>query len=212
MIDSIKYTQEEQELIQSILIKKDFSPKNWSDVELADLKHRIKQYYISEQKFTCPYCQQINRTRHGRAWDIEHIISRDQEPNFMFEAQNLCASCIDCNGEKSNKKVTKSAAKKHYPINSASYFFIHPHFDDYKEYILVIEEGMFYIAKKKKGRKTIEICGLNRFYEFSGYNDDVDLDDKIALLSSSLQQTTDVAVKNEIYKKITAISLKAILN
>ena len=54
----------------------------------------------------------------------------------MFEPKNLCVSCIDCNLEKKDKKVTISKAKKKLPNNSSDYLIVHPHFDTYNDKIV----------------------------------------------------------------------------
>ncbi len=207
--DKIEFSKNELELIDKVLKKQNFSHKSWEDDEIKELRDRIKKHYIVKQEYTCPYCRQINKTLNGRVWDIEHIISRISEPNFMFEPKNLCVSCIDCNLEKKDKKVTISKAKKKLPNNSSDYLIVHPHFDTYNDKIVVIEPGSYYIAKKDsdKGKTTIEICGLNRFYKFSNYDNSIDITSKINSLSKRLSNCKDELEKNEILKEITKLSL-----
>ncbi|EKY3267942.1 HNH endonuclease, partial [Cronobacter sakazakii] len=73
--------------------------------DLDAIKKHIKDYYLIVQDYKCPYCQQKIIVTHNGAWDTEHIIPKDTHPDFMFEPQNLCVSCKDCNGEKSNKNI-----------------------------------------------------------------------------------------------------------
>ncbi|TBL64874.1 HNH endonuclease [Hafnia paralvei] len=88
----------------------DIKEKYWDtkgNNELDAIKKHIKDYYLLAQDYRCPYCQQKIIVTHNGAWDTEHIIPKDTHPNFMFEPQNLCISCKDCNGEKSNENILK---------------------------------------------------------------------------------------------------------
>jgi uncharacterized protein (TIGR02646 family) len=208
IVSPVTYSQEEE--LQIINKKSDanFKSTSWSDADLDDIKQTIKTHYHRVQNSVCPYCQQKLNTVHGRNWDIEHIVPRSHEKNFMFEPLNLCMSCLDCNKEKSNKKITSSGAKKKYPTDTSLYFIVHPHFDDYDEHILKVKVGFFYVPKKAKGRKTIEVCGLNRFYKFAGFNEDVNNDNRIATLADLLLKTSDREYKNELRTEIAALAIQ----
>ncbi|MFB2653627.1 HNH endonuclease [Shewanella seohaensis] len=208
MLNSIDYTEQEIKQIKEKVNSGDFNSDSWSDDDIKNIKDKIKDFYLKEQKNICPYCRQKINSNHGRNWDIEHIIPRSTEPNFMFEPLNLCMSCVDCNSAKSHKKISKSKAKKLYPKKSSGFLIIHPHFDDYSEHILVVKEGFYYVALKKKGEKTIEVCKLNRFYEFSDFGPSVQDDDRIFLLSEQLQKTDNEILKKEIRKNIAELAIK----
>ena len=207
----IAYPDDLQALIKTKITSPNLSNKTWEDDDLADLKKYIKSYYLKAQNHTCPYCLQQFKSNHGRYWDIEHIISRDQTVEFMFEPLNLCMSCIDCNKEKSNSKTTKSTAKVRYPKKSDMFTIVHPHLDVYTDNIVPIEIGLFYYPKGSKGRKTIDNCGLNRFYEFAGY---VSLDEaglRISKLADLANKTDDVEIKKSIFTEITSLTLRSLL-
>lgn len=203
------YTQAELTLVDTKKASVNFNGQSWSDDDLSEVKSNIKQFYILEQIYTCPYCNQEIRSRNGRLWDIEHIIARDSEINFMFEPLNLCVTCPDCNLRKGKKKVTNSQARVRLPSNSESYLIIHPHFDTYEEHIEVIKAGAFYIAKTPKGEKTIEICGLNRFYEFVGYDETVSTDNRILQLATSLSTCSTDEERRYIRREIAALSIES---
>ena len=207
--NAVVFSEEESQQISDLKASDEFSGGSWSNENLANLKSTIKQHYLTEQNTTCPYCRRNLQTRNGRSWDIEHIIPRSTGKNFMFEPLNLCMACVDCNGEKSAKKVTNSNAQVRYPSQSHSYFFVHPHFDNYKDNILVIRPGFLYIAKSDKGDKTITICGLNRFYSYAGFGKEVDSDERIFLLAESLRATDNVRVKQEIRTQLVEIAVSA---
>lgn len=209
IVQAVEFTEQELVQIQSKLQGQNFSNSSWSDDDIANIKAMIKAHYITEQNTTCPYCKRNLQTRHGRNWDIEHIIPRATTASFMFEPLNLCMSCVDCNSAKSNKRITTSTATVHYPNRSDQYLIVHPHFDNYDEYILIIQAGFYYVALGAKGSKTMDICNLNRFYEYAGYGDDVDYDDEIAMLAGQLSNIDNHQYKQRIYSRIAELSIKS---
>ena len=80
----------------------------------------------------------------------------------MFEPQNLCIACIECNIAKSDKSVISKPYPKKYPQQSAKFRLAHPHFDDYSDHVRKMEPN-FYFARTEKGRHTIDFCNLHRF-------------------------------------------------
>lgn len=206
-MNAIRYTAEEILLINNKLNSLNFSSNSWGDTDISVLKERIKSHYISEQNNKCSYCQQFIPSSNHRLWDIEHIIPRVDSKNFMFEAENLCAACVDCNGIKNDKKITTSRAQIRFPRRSNQFLIIHPHFDNYNNHILIIKVSMYYIALDEKGRKTIEVCGLNRFYQFSNYDPAVQNDERIRMLSNRLCETTDDIEKRVLRNEIASISI-----
>ncbi|WP_445946936.1 HNH endonuclease [Shewanella sp.] len=208
MLNKIIFSDDEINLIGKKLNSAGFTSESWSDDDIVRLKKKIKNHYLTEQKNICPYCKQKINSNHGRYWDIEHIIPRSITPEFMFEPLNLCMSCVDCNSGKTNNKVTNSKAKKKYPIKSTDYIIIHPHFDDYEKHIIVIKEGFYYVARQKKGEKTIAICKLNRFYEFSDFGSCVQDDDRIFMLSEQLRREGSEDLKKIIRREIAELAIK----
>ncbi len=136
----------------------------WSDPEVESFKSKAKTYYISTQKCRCCYCDKEILSENKRLWDLEHILSRDKMPEYMFVPQNLAISCVPCNLAKSSKDVTAGTSYKNFPKRSSSYRIVHPHFDKYDEHIRVFS-GLVYVPVNgsKKGRATIEVCNLARF-------------------------------------------------
>lgn len=207
----VKYSKNELEIIKNKLSHEGFNYESWSDDDLQPIKERIKNHYHSIQNTICPYCKQKLNSTHGRVWDIEHIIPRSHAPNFMFEPKNLCMSCVDCNSEKSNKKITTSKAQHKYPTDKEQFLIVHPHFDDYDENIIILETGLFYYPLKPKGRKTIEVCGLDRFYKFAGFGDSGNIFEKIQILSERASSVSDLKIKEGILSQIAAIAMKGVI-
>ena len=196
---------------QQIINKKssaDFSSNSWGDDDLRNVKRIVKEYYLDEQATICPYCQRNLQTRHGRSWDIEHIIPRSFRKSFMFEPKNLCMSCVDCNSAKSNKKVTRSEARVNYPQRSDMYYIVHPHFDNYEQFLIPLKPGFFYISLSEKGSKTIELCNLNRFYETAGFGANDENDEEIFLLSQAINNSTNEQTKRSLRRQLAVLAIQ----
>lgn len=139
---------------------------DWEKEEYKDLKTHIKNHYKDEQNFTCCYCHQKIKVDHNATWDIEHIIPRSLKPTFMFEPQNLCISCKDCNVSKHATNVLKNQNLKKFPTKADQYLIVHPHFHKYEEHIEIVVEGDLYRPLSDEGQFTIITCGLLRFWKY----------------------------------------------
>ncbi|KWS16465.1 hypothetical protein AL064_26920 [Pseudomonas syringae pv. syringae] len=65
--------------------------------KLKDLvKNRLKQNISGR----CAYCKRV-MGQHGMSWHIEHIKGKTNNPQFIFDMENLTYACIDCNYMKS---------------------------------------------------------------------------------------------------------------
>jgi hypothetical protein len=161
---------------------------NLANAALTSTKLEIKQHYIRRQSHTCAYCRQEIVVSHGAAWDTDHIISKDSHPDFMFEPQNLCISCKDCNNVKRAKNVLRNQRRVTYPRTAKDYIFCHPHFHDYADHVRVVRIAGLYLPRTSEGIKTIEICGLMRFVLlFANYDcPDIEIALKIQELSGEL--------------------------
>jgi uncharacterized protein (TIGR02646 family) len=164
---------------------------NENDPLLVEVKREIKKHYLKAQNYTCAYCQQKIVVEHNGAWDTEHIAPKDTYPGFMFIPENLCLSCKDCNGAKSNKPVLVKKGRKTFPKKSSDYIICHPHFDAYSDHIRVIGEAVLYLPKTKKGQALIEMCGVLRFvYGFADYEvSDLNIGAKVVALGTALQNS-----------------------
>ena len=86
----------------------------WSDDGVSEVRKEIKDHYIGEQGHRCAYCRQPNYTGNNAVWDAEHVISKQQNPEFMFEPRNLAISCKDCNIAKGEQEV-RTTKKVSFP-------------------------------------------------------------------------------------------------
>ncbi|MDH0293098.1 HNH endonuclease [Pseudomonas sp. GD04087] len=181
------------------------------DGEWSDLKGRIKTHYILVQDYTCPYCLQRMQVDHKGMWDAEHIIPRRSHPHFTFEAENLCVSCKDCNGEKSNKAVTKSSVKNKFSRDESDYLIVHPHFDKYSDHIKVVAPAGFYLPRTDKGRALVEVCGLLRFvFQYADYGfASAEVKAQMADLNFQLQESVDSLEQSFVLDCIQELAARA---
>lgn len=156
--------------------------------KLKPLRNNLRQHYLPQQGNRCCYCKVYKPENHGLTWDIEHIVSRCDYPNFMFSGENLSISCKDCNQHKAEKNVFKSNKKyTRLPKSKNSYIIIHPHFDKYSEHMEVKQTPNGYLLhypKSQKGIDTFNLCNLIRFSMVA--NDRGSLDNELFVRFSDL--------------------------
>ncbi|CRM26678.1 hypothetical protein [Pseudomonas sp. 8 R 14] len=147
-----------------------YSHTSWGDNELLPVRREIREHYRNAQRLTCAYCLGPISSYSTFGAQIEHIAPKSQYLDFMFEPQNMCVVCPDCNEFKSNRealvKPVLTANRVNYPKNSALFRIVHPHFDSYEEHIAKFNR--LYVECSDKGGYTIYICNLNRFYRKFG--------------------------------------------
>ncbi|EGQ9325935.1 TPA: HNH endonuclease [Vibrio cholerae] len=162
---------DDQAIVKRVLEKKVSPNEKWGDDEVAELKARMKQHYIEQQKYCCAYCKVHKPSKHGGDWDLEHIMHKNNFDKWMFHPENLCVSCKECNGYKGTSLITKSPTYNKFPSRSSSYTIVHAHYDRYEDHITALVPGITYRHKGDKhgkGWKTIEVCGLLRYHEEGG--------------------------------------------
>lgn len=160
-IEPIVFREDERTLIDTVLA----AGGGWDNPLLDPVRGRIKQFYLQGQRFRCCYCRHENVVRHGRAWDVEHVISRTANATFMFEPQNLAVACIDCNLAKLDADILVQPRVR-FPRTSEAYTIVHPHFDDWDDHFLF--GGVLYTPLTQKGAETLKVCKLYRFYGLVG--------------------------------------------
>lgn len=207
-IKPIVYTTEEAALIATVFDQK----MDWGCKELNDLRGRIKQFYLEGQDLHCCYCRRRNATRHGRAWDIEHIIAQALDSNFMFEPENLAIACIDCNSAKSDQ-VVLVRPRRRFPRTSDAYSIVHPHYDTWEDHFMF--GNVVYAPKSSKGSRTIEICKLYRFYDLEGqdalFSKDrryADLAEKALFAKTPLEAEPSVIAISQLVKKAVEAEIR----
>lgn len=175
VIKSIVYSNENHELIKSVIDKFGLSVKVWELDQINSLKKDIRDFYRKEQRVLCAYCKSQVSVVYPTNCHIEHIAPKSLYPNYMFEPKNLCVICADCNQIKRNQETinevrdpVKNKYKRKYPVKSEDFLIVHPHFDNYEDHILIVNG--YYIDKgSRKGNFTIGACLLNRKLLVTGW-------------------------------------------
>lgn len=156
---------------------------NETNKDVQAFRSLIRAHYLSDQKLTCFYCKQYIFSTNGLHWQVEHILPKSSFPQFLFEPQNLIVICPDCNREKGSQNPhvdgDRACTQKTYPSKSGRFKIIHPLFDKYEDHIERVPanhceypDHYFLKAHSTKGKATVRMCDLNRFYqEFAGYKD-----------------------------------------
>lgn len=212
MIKPVCYDSSMEETVIRYSSSKPIDSKCWNknDADIKKIKKHIKDHYIKAQNYTCPYCAQRLVVKHNAAWDVDHIIPKSSHPEFLFVEKNLCVTCKDCNLEKSNKNVLCEEKVIEFPEESCDYIFVHPHFDEYSKHVDVVKEALVYRPITEKGVKTIQICGLQRFY--NEYLDSnfygAEANSEIVKMNDSIQDssTLDLDAIKSFLKNIKSIS------
>lgn len=135
--------------------------KDWKKKEYKPFKDRVRSHYENQQNNTCCYCRlEINK---GTDYShIEHIIDKNNRPDFIIEPKNLVNACLRCNLEKKTQPVMITCPPvNQYPQNGIDFNIVHGHYDDYFDHIEIIGDSI-YKAITPKGQSTIDICGLTR--------------------------------------------------
>lgn len=156
---------------------------NSNAVAVTNFKGSIKSQLRMTQLGRCCFCRRMLYDDY--AAHLEHFVEKDHHLQFTFEIQNLGLSCGTCNIQKNatNKSFRTSFKKRAerqgktstircrtlsqdlpagspLPLESKSYRWVHPHWDDYSKNIN-IEKGWIFVSKTIKGTRTIRGVKLN---------------------------------------------------
>ena len=201
---SYKYSNCEQQLIKDWL-QGEVKGSDWNSKCFEALKKNIKTFYIKEQNYRCSYCLQKFQTDRHDLWDLEHIIPRKEKPKFMFETENLCVVCKDCNSNKRDYNPLLNKKVKNLPKSAEKYKLVHSHFDEYSEHIKCVSPGKLYLPRNDKGEESIYIYRLNRFYKYQDSRieeHEEDINDLACLLLQSGDPYERQQAKNELILKV----------
>ena len=96
----------------------------------AEIVSALRKHLTDLQGSRCCYCRRwLQNVAYARP--VEHVLSRDDYPQFSLHYWNLALACRDCNQVKSNKKWTSlPVTADEYPIDAHDYFHPRIHFFD----------------------------------------------------------------------------------
>ncbi|HCS63981.1 MAG TPA: hypothetical protein DIW64_07775 [Cellvibrio sp.] len=199
-----KYVYSESQL--TLIKKHPPDHKIWGCSDLESIRCDIRNHYRQEQKGVCAYCGNLISLTSPLNANVEHIVAKSVQPQFMFESQNMCVICADCNQIKKDQEVRndipgvlRNNKAQRYPRSSSAFKIVHPHFDIWSEHI--IKMGVIYIDRSTKGAYTILTCKLNRYVHAFGIGDAYISDaELIKQATKVVESANDFDMENETKK------------
>lgn len=136
--------------------------KHWDSNKklIKSFKKNLREDMYNKQNKLCAYCR-IHVPLACVPMHREHIVYKDNHPQWMFLPENLCVACPTCNEFKGATEVLSDPQATTYPKESEGFRIIHPMYDKYSEHIELVGD-VLYKGKTNKGVFTIETCHLYR--------------------------------------------------
>ncbi|MEN5426429.1 hypothetical protein ABE522_08730 [Stenotrophomonas pennii] len=140
------------------------APPAHLEADLKTLKSSLKDHFYYGQARRCCYCG-IELPNNKLAYQLDHVISRNDRADFMVCLLNLAVACGPCNGAKSKKAALATgivaAELAVVPMSSEAYAIVHPQFDEWGIH-LRLDEFNRVLHRTEKGRCTITICKIDK--------------------------------------------------
>ena len=154
-------TMEEKQAIKK-LTDNGLTAKSWDSKrkDIINFKKNLREDMYEKQNKLCAYCR-IHVPLACVPMHREHIVYKDEHPQWMFLPENLCVACPTCNEFKGTHEVLEDPRVATYPKTSAGFKIIHPLYDKYSDHIELVGD-VLYKGKTPKGVFTIEKCHLYR--------------------------------------------------
>lgn len=127
---------------------------------IKSFKKNLRDDMYNKQNKLCAFCR-IHVPLACVPMHREHIVYKDEHPQWMFLPENLCVACPTCNEFKGTTEVLLNPKTPTYPKAGGGFKIIHPLYDRYSEHIELLG-GVLYKAKTAKGIFTINTCHLYR--------------------------------------------------
>lgn len=154
-------TDEEHKAIIA-LESKGLIAQHWDSKKkyIKSFKTNLREDMYEKQNNLCAYCR-VHVPLACMPMHREHIVYKDNHPQWMFLPENLCVACSTCNEFKGTTEVLNDPQSTTYPKDSSGFKIIHPLYDRYSEHIELVGD-VLYKGKTNKGVFTIETCHLYR--------------------------------------------------
>ena len=156
-----KPTEMEQSAIKE-LEGKGLVAEDWDSGKkfIKSFKENLRKEMYRKQNKLCAFCR-IHVPLACVPMHREHIVYKDEHPQWMFLPENLCVACPYCNEYKGTTEVLVNPKTKTYPKVGNGFKIIHPLYDKYSDHIELVG-GILYRGKTAKGVFTINTCHLYR--------------------------------------------------
>lgn len=129
-------------------------------VLVGKFRAEVKDHYYRHQRRRCCYCS-TELPRHKLTYDAEHILDKDEYPEYMFDESNIAVACKLCNQHKSNKSVAVGGKRfAELSRSSEHYSIVHPHLDEWFDHLAFDSVGRIVSTGSAKGDETISVCGM----------------------------------------------------
>lgn len=203
------FTREEMRFIEDLKKRPSYNHEIWSCDDLLDIRRNIRQHYRRLQKGLCAFCKAPLSLQSARNCDIEHLMHKANNIDFMFEPKNLCVLCVDCNEIKRAQEIVgdipeiSQGEAKQYPRASDRFLIYHPHFDKWDRHIKKFNK--LYVDRTKKGSYTIHVCKLNRFFHEFDIDEEYVNEANLTELMGKYINEDDSIKKNIILKEIKSV-------
>jgi uncharacterized protein (TIGR02646 family) len=122
-------------LAQHTVLKPNPNPKGETRPIGAEIISALRRHLANLQGTRCCYCRRwLQNIAHARP--VEHILSRDEYPQFSLHYRNLALACRDCNHQKTNNNWTTLArTATTYPLPEDASDYFHPRLHVYDGHI-----------------------------------------------------------------------------
>lgn len=127
---------------------------------IKNFKKNLREYMYDKQNKLCAFCR-IHVSLACVPMHREHIVYKNEHPQWMFLPENLCVACPTCNEFKGTTEVLEDPQTVSYPNESTGFKIIHPLYDKYSDHIELVGD-VLYKGKSDKGIFTINTCHLYR--------------------------------------------------
>ena len=156
-----KPTEMEQSAIKE-LENKGLVAEDWDSGKkyLQSFKKNLRNDMYNKQNKRCAFCR-IHVPLACVPMHREHIVYKDDHPQWMFLPENLCVACPYCDEYKGTAEVLVNHKTKTYLKVGNGFKIIHPLYDKYSDHIELVG-GILYRGRTAKGVFTINTCHLYR--------------------------------------------------
>jgi len=160
----IRFTRKQKRYLKNL---RPFRGKEWEikTNEVINIKKSIRKQLESLQNGKCAYCGLAYNETSGP--EIEHIAPKGGamyplHPQYTFTSMNLVLSCHLCNGP-ARKGTTNTLFKQNINYRKCRFYIVHPYINNPNKHLGKVLNGkkIIVIAKTRKGKKSIELFGLN---------------------------------------------------
>lgn len=143
-----------------------YNIKNWDSRKkgINSFKKNIRIHLEPKQKERCAYCRQYIQAS-GKGEHLDHIVAKDDRPQWMFVSKNLVLSCSGCNTPKNAAQVLNrphSRRTVNFPTTSNAFKIFNPYYDTWSDHFLIDDEIFVQAKPNTKGDFTVNTCKLFR--------------------------------------------------